>query len=224
MSSSRRIAWLVGTWIFILLIYAAASLSLKRGSEWLVTFGNLVQCMVPLVANAGLLLNAGTPNWRRNLFWMLMAMSCTLWMIGKFQWTYHEVYLHKPLPDLNGGDVLYFLRGIPMMAALALRPHRRRGEIQIRFGYLDFVLLLTWWTFLYAFAVLPWLYASPMAAQYNYNYNLLTNIQSMLIMVGLAALWLTSHGVWRIIYANLFGGATLYMLTSLVCPCRPYRL
>jgi hypothetical protein len=35
--------------------------------------------VVPLVANAGLLLNAGTPHWRRNVFWMLLALSCTLW-------------------------------------------------------------------------------------------------------------------------------------------------
>ena len=216
MSSSRRIAWMVGTWIFILVIYSAVSLSLKRGSEPLNAFGNLMQCLVPLLANAGLLLNAGTPHWRRNLFWMLIAMSCTLWMIGQFQWTYHEVYLHKPLPDLNTGDILFFLRGIPMMAALALRPHRRRGEIRLRFGYLDLVLLFTWWTFLYAFAVLPWIYASPMVAQYNYNYNLLANIQNMVIVGGLASLWLTSSGVWRIVYANLFGGATLYLLTSLV--------
>jgi signal transduction histidine kinase len=216
MSSSRRIAWMVGTWFFILVIYSAVSLSLKRGSEPLNTFGNLMQCLVPLLANAGLLLNAGTPHWRRNLFWMLIAMSCTLWMIGQFQWTCHEVYLHKPLPDLNPGDILFFLRGIPMMAALALRPHRRRGEIRLRFGYLDLVLLFTWWTFLYAFAVLPWIYASPMVAQYNYNYNLLANIQNMVIVGGLASLWLTSSGVWRIVYANLFGGATLYLLTSLV--------
>jgi len=207
---------MIGIWLFVLILYTAASLSLRRDSPVLVTFGDLVQCVVPLLANAGLLLNAGTPQWRRNLFWMLIALSCTLWMIGQFQWTYYEVYLHKPLPELNGGDILFFLRGIPMMAALALRPHRKRGEIQLRFGYLDFVLLLTWWTFLYAFAVLPWLYASPSIGQYNFNYNLLANIQNMIIVAGWAALWLASNRVWRIVYANLFGGAALYLLSSLV--------
>jgi signal transduction histidine kinase len=208
---------MIGIWMFILIVYTAVSLSpLRRDSPALVTFGDLVQCVVPLLANAGLLLNAGTPQWRRNLFWMLIALSCTLWMIGQFQWTYYEVYLHKPLPELNGGDILFFLRGIPMMAALALRPHRKRGEIQLRFGYLDFVLLLTWWTFLYAFAVLPWLYASPSVGQYNFNYNLLANIQNMIIVAGWAALWLASNRVWRIVYANLFGGAALYLLSSLV--------
>src|SRR6266702_650636 len=215
MSSSRRIVWIVGTWIFILIVYSAMSLSLRRGSESLSTFGNLVQCLIPLLANAGLLLNAGTPHWRRNIFWMLLAMSCTLWMIGQFEWTYYEVYLQRPLPEMYAGDILFFLRGIPMMAALALRRHLKRGAEQLCFGYLDFVLLLVWWTFLYVFVVLPWLYATPALGQYNHTFNLITNIQNMVIVVGWAILWLRSTGAWRIVYANLFGASTIYMFSSL---------
>ena len=206
---------MIGTWLFILIIYLAVSLSLKRGSDSLITFGNLIQCILPLLANAGLLLNAGTPHWRRNIFWMLLAMSCTLWMIGQFGWTYYEVYLHRPLPEMYAGDILFFLRGIPMIAALALRPHLKRGEIQLRFGYLDFVLLLIWWTFLYVFVVLPWLYATPVLGQYNHTFNLVTNIQNMVIVVGWAILWLQASGSWRIVYANLFGASTIYMFSSL---------
>src|SRR3977135_647086 len=138
MSPSRRIVWMLGIWLVILAVYMAVSLLLPRGSQSLLTFGNLVQCVVPLLANAGLLLNAGTPHWRRNLFWMLIALSCTLWMFGLFQWTYYEVYLHKSLPDLYPGDIVFFLRGIPLMASLALLPHRRGRENHLRFGYLDF--------------------------------------------------------------------------------------
>jgi len=216
MTFSRRIAWLLGIWLLILIIYAAFSFALPRSSRALNTFGNVVQCIVPLLANAGLLLNAGTPHWRRNLFWMLIAMSCTLWMIGEFQWTYYEVYLHKSIPALDQGDIVFFLRGIPMMAALALRPHRKRGEIRMRFGYLDFVLLLTWWTFLYVFTVMPWMYATPLLAQYNSNFNLVTNIQNIIIVVGFGVYLLRSQGAWRTVYANLFGASTLYMVTSLV--------
>jgi signal transduction histidine kinase len=214
MSSSRRIAWMLGSWSLILVIYTAASLSLHRGSLALSTFGNVVQCLIPLLANAGLLLNAGTPHWRRNAFWMLLALSCTLWMIGQFEWTYYELYLHKPLPGLYEGDIVFFIKGIPMMAALALRPHRKHGELNLRFGYLDFVLLLTWWTFLYVFIVLPWMYATPALAQYNYNFNVVTNIQNLIIVVGFGILWLRTRGAWRTVYGNLFGAATLYMLIS----------
>src|SRR5579863_8415704 len=156
MSSSRTIGWCIGFSLFVLGVYAIVSLSLPRDSQALTTFGDLVQCFLPLFANAGLLLNAGTPHWRRNLFWMLFAMGCTLWMIGQFEWTYYEVYLHRAMPDNDPIDIVFFLRGIPMMAALTLRPDLKRGELHLRFGYLDFALLLSWWIFLYIFIVLPW--------------------------------------------------------------------
>jgi signal transduction histidine kinase len=147
---------------------------------------------------------------------MLAAMSCTLWMIGQFQWTYYEVYLHQPLPDMYPGDIIFFLRGVQLMAALALRPHLKRSELQLRFGYLDFILLLSWWIFLYAFVVLPWMYAEPNLGQYNYTYDLVTNVQNMVTVVGLGALWLQSRGAWRTVYANLFGGESMYMVSSLM--------
>ncbi len=215
MSSSRSIWIFLSLWLATIATYASVSLLLRPDGSALSTFANLVQCVVPLVANAGLLLNAGTPHWRRNIFWMLLALSCTLWMIGQFNWTYYEVYLHKTLPVIYGGDIVFFLRGIPLMAALALQPHRSQGGLQRRFSYLDFILLLTWWTFLYAFVVFPWMYAVPSESQYNYNYDLVTHIQNMVIVGGLGYLWLRAKGAWRVVYANLFGGATMYMLSSL---------
>jgi signal transduction histidine kinase len=215
MASSRTYVWIAVVVVAILGLYAVVSLTLPQGAS-LDAFGNITQCLVPLLANAGLLLNAGTPHWRRNVFWMLAALSCTLWMIGQFQWTYYEVYRHQPLPDMYPGDVIFFLRGIPLMAALALRPHLKRSELQLRFGYLDFVLLLSWWIFIYAFVVLPWMYAEPTLGQYNFTYDLVTNIQNMVTVVGLGILWLQSRGAWRACYANLFGAEVIYMLSSLM--------
>ena len=216
MTSSRTITWAVGIWLFVLALYTGISLSHSRGSQMLVVFGDVVQCIVPLIANAGLLLNAGTPYWRRNIFWMLIALSCTVWMIGQFQWTYYEVYLHRPLPGLYPGDILFFLRGIPFMAALALQPHRKRGEVHARLGYLDFGFLLTWWTFVYVFFVLPWIYATPTSAQYNHNFNLVTDLQNCLIVIGLIFLWLRTQGAWKKVYFHLLGASVAYMLASLV--------
>jgi signal transduction histidine kinase len=204
----------MAVWLLAIAAYASMSLVYPHGSQQLATFGNITQCIVPLVANAFLLLNAGTPHWRRNIFWMLLALSCTLWMLGEFDWTYWEVYKHQQVPTIYVGDIVFFLKGIPMMAALALQPHRRQAELQLRLGYLDFVSLLTWWGFLYVFVVFPWMYAIPSEAQYNFNYDLISNIQNMVIVAGLGYLWLRSKGAWRLVYANLFGGAALYMLSS----------
>lgn len=214
MPLSRTYGWMVGVWVAVLGAYTIAALTMHPGQP-LTTFGDVMQCVVPLLANAGLLLNAGTPHWRRNIFWMLLALGCTLWMIGQFQWTYYEVYLHRPLPELYPGDVIFFLRGIPFMAALALQPHRRRAELRLRFGYLDFVLLLMWWSFVYAYIVLPWIFAVPRLADYNFNYNFLTNIQNLLIVGGFGWFCLRTHGPWRRVYAYLMAGSGLYMLSSL---------
>jgi signal transduction histidine kinase len=215
MASSRTYVWIAAVSLTVLGVYAVLSLSLPQG-ETLNAFANIVQCLVPLLANAGLLLNAGTPHWRRNVFWMLTAMSCTLWMIGQFQWTYYEVYLHRSLPDLYPGDIIFFLRGVPLMAALALRPHLRRSEMQLRFGYLDFVLLFSWWVFLYAFVVLPWMYAEPSLGQYNFTYDVVTNIQNLVTVVWFGILWLQSRTAWRTVYAHLFAADVMYMLSSLI--------
>ena len=215
MLSSRTIIWIVAVCVVVLGLYAAGPL-LFHEEQTRTVFADVMQCLVPLIANAGLLMNAGTPHWRRNVFWMLLAMGCTLWMIGQFQWTYAELQTHKAPGDLYAGDMTFFLHEIPMMAALALRPHLKRGELRLRFGYLDFVLLLTWWVFLYAYAVLPWIYASPVLSQYNFAYDLLTEIQNMIVVVGLGALWLRAGKAWRLVYANLFGAAAMYMLSSLV--------
>jgi len=209
-----KITWLIGAWIVFLALYAGVAHHLGPGAR-LSSFGDVVQCFVPLLANAGLLINAGTPHWRRNLFWMLLALSCTMWMVGQFQWTYYEVYLHQDVPGLFAGDIIFYLRGIPIIAALALRPHRKRGELHLRLGYLDFGLLLMWWTFLYVYVVLPWMYATPTLEIYNTNYNALTYLQQFLITIGFGVCWLRSTGAWRTVYFHLFAPTALYMLDSL---------
>jgi signal transduction histidine kinase len=214
MSDTRRIAWLVAAWTVFLGVYAGVSFYLKPGAS-LSAFGDIVQCFVPLIANAGLLINAGTPHWRRNIFWMLLALSCSMWMVGQFEWTYYEIYLHREVPDPFAGDIIFFLRGIPLIAALALRPHLKREELRMGLGYLDFALLLSWWTFVYAFFVLPWMYVSYSDGVYNYAYNVLNTLQQLVVIVGFGVFWLRTRNAWRAIYAFLFTASALYMLSSL---------
>ena len=123
MAFSRTYTWIIGVSAAVIAIYAGGSLLLPKLGQPVEPFGNIGQCLVPLIASACLLLNAGTPHWRRNIFWMLAALSCTLWMIGQFQWTYYEVYLHRPLPEMWPGDIIFFLCGVPLMAAVAVCPH-----------------------------------------------------------------------------------------------------
>src|SRR6516225_9013226 len=106
MTSSRAITWTLGIWALVLALYAAVSLSHPRGSQTLVAFGDVEQCIMPLIANAGLLLNAGTPYWRRNIFWMLIELRSGLWMNGHFDRSYSVAYLHKLPCALEQGPIL----------------------------------------------------------------------------------------------------------------------
>jgi len=214
MALSRTYAWLAGACALLLGAYLGTSALLPKGQA-VENFGNIAQCLAPLIASACLLLNAGTPHWRRNIFWMLAALFCTLWMVGQFQWTYYEVYLHRPLPDMYPGDIIFFLCAVPLVGAVAVCPHLKKSEVQMRFAYLDFGLLLGWWIFLYAFLVLPWMYAEPNLALYNYKYNVIDTTQNSVTVICFGALWLRNRGPWRTIFGNFFGAQALHMLSSL---------
>src|ERR1700676_1960050 len=78
--------------------------------------GDIFQCLLPLLVNGVLLMNAVTPNWRKNSFWMLLALGCSLWLGGQFIWTYTEVYKHGAITDPFIGDIVFFLHTVPMIA------------------------------------------------------------------------------------------------------------
>jgi signal transduction histidine kinase len=215
MPPSRSTWWILAAWLVLVGSYAAASLLVRPGPG-LTSFGDIAQCLVPLFANAGLLLNASSPHWRRNAFWMLLALGCTLWLLGQFQWTYLEVYLHQPVPNPFLGDIIFFLHPVPMIAALALQPHQRQPDSNLRFGYLDFTLLSLWWVYLYLFIVIPWQYVVPDAALYGHSYNLLYSLENTVFLIGLGILCLRTTGRWRVVYANLFGAAGIYAISSLM--------
>src|SRR5271155_3632038 len=193
--------------------YVAGAL-LMPAVERLTTFGDVIQCFVPLLANTGLLLNAASPRWRQNWFWLLFATSCTLWMGGQVLWTHYEVFLHQPNPNPFTGDPIFFFHTVPMIAALALQPHVRRAERGTRYGLVDFGLLLVWWTFLYLFFVIPWQYVVLKLDYYGEAFDYLYLVENSILMVGLAALCWSARGAWRRIYLALFFSCGLYLLGS----------
>jgi len=111
--------------------------------------------------------------------------------------------------------VIFFLHTVPMIGALALLPHARSADRGIRHGYLDFLLLLSWWVYLYAFIVLPWQYIEPVTAFYGNSYNHLYMFENIVFVIGLGVLWMRTTGPWRWVYANLFAAAFLYSCSSL---------
>ena len=206
---------LVVGWVVIVGGYCLVSLAVAPG-RGLTAFGDTFQCAAALFACIGLLMNATLPERRTRLFWLLLALGCFTWLAGQSLWTYFEVVLRKNTPDPFVGDVILFLHPVPMIGALALKPHDRRDDLNVHTGYLDFSLLLVWWVYLYLFVVIPWQYIAPNVLTYGWMYDHLAAGENILLAVGFAMLMSRARGKWREVYAHLFSASLLYAAGSYI--------
>ena len=81
---------------------------------------------------------------------------------------------------------------------------------------LDFTLLLTWWVFIYVYAVIPWQTVQVDEAVYSANFNLAYLTEKLVLLVSLAILAYTADGGWRQLYGQLLGASALYAASSYV--------
>jgi len=194
---------------------AYASVLMKPGFA-LTVFSDVTQCILLLSATAALLPNIAQNQGRARLFWVLMTLGVLFWLSYQFLWSYIEVVLRQEVPELFVGDIVIFLHFVPMMAALALQPHAQQSDHEARLGGLDFVLLLTWWVYLYFFGILPWQYAQSDELAYGRCFNALYLTEKLVFLVGLAIVWLRSKGEWKVIYGQWIGATVLYALSSYI--------
>jgi signal transduction histidine kinase len=154
---------------------------------------------------------------RMRLFWSLILLWVSFWFTYQLCWIYFEVITRRDVPDLFAGDVILFMNIVPLMAAIALRPHVSRDEYAARLGHLDFALLLVWWFYLYVLIVIPWQYVVPDVANYDHNLNAVYSVEKLALLSGLVVCWIGSKGPWRRLYASLFGMSFSYAASSALC-------
>jgi diguanylate cyclase (GGDEF)-like protein len=139
-----------------------------------------------------------------------------MWLSAQVLWTYFEVYVRQEVPNPFVGDVILFLHVVPMMAALAVQPHIERKDHSPRLVSLDFLLLLTWWLYLYLFIVIPWQYVSPDEVAYGNSFDLLYACEQIVLIAGAALVWKRSQGSWKTIYGQFVKAALLYSVGSIL--------
>ncbi len=204
-----RIAGVVG----IPLIYACVSVSMSSGFG-LLAFGDIAQFSLLFLACLLMLANAVSSRGQARLFWGLMSLGCLLWSADLALWTLYEVILRRTIPEPFIGDAILFVHVVPFMAAVALRPHRSE-ERKLYFSTLNFLMLLVWWVFLYAFIVFPDEYVVLNVAVYSPHYDLLYLVENLAFLVVLGVLAWNARGAWKQIYRNLFIASVLYAFSSL---------
>jgi diguanylate cyclase (GGDEF)-like protein len=202
----------------VVCVHVLVSLLAPR-STGLTAFGDLTQCALLFFGALAILSNIRTSNKKSQLFWGLMGFGCGMWLCAQVLWTYFEVYLRQEAPNPFVGDVVLFLHVVPMMAALAVQPHIQRDDHSLRLVSLDFLLLLTWWLYLYLFIVIPWQYVSPNEVVYGRSFDLLYACEQIVLIVGAAMVWKRSQGSWQSwhrIYGRFLRAALLYSVGSIL--------
>ncbi len=212
MSLVRRNRWFVLAG-GIALAFALVSLALPHG-PLLTAISDVGYFLLSLTVSVSMLVNARQERGANRRFWALMAAGSLLWACNQFGWVYFEVLLHTSAPDPSFVDVILFLHLVPMIAAVGLRPHVSEGEQKFSVGALDFMLLLVWWVFLYAFIVFPSQYISLNVAEYDRTWGALYDIEGcvLLFVLGFAARSATAG--WRRVYLNLMVAGGVYALAS----------
>jgi nitrogen-specific signal transduction histidine kinase len=202
----------------LVLAQIAISLAMPQGTTLTLT-SDLIQGALLLAATAAYLSNtlpSRCPARRTRGFWILMSGSMLFWLMYQGMWIYFEVIQRQDVPEPFSGDVVLFLHLVPMTAALAVLPHLRDDERDARIRILDLSLLLTWWVFLYVYAVIPWQTVQVDGAIYGANFNLVYLAEKLVLLVSLAIVAYTAHGDWRHLYGQLLGASALYASSSYV--------
>lgn len=219
MKLPSRAAWCVAAWLLLLGGYAAVCEWIPAGAARTST-ADIFLCMMPLLVNRALLINTVTPDWRKRAFWMLLTLGSSLWLAGQAIWTYLEIYQHRHTPYLVNGyhfnvDMVFYLHAIPMIAALTVQPHQRPDDRKMAYGYVDFGLILCWWLYLYAFAVIPWQYIAVDSRRYVQAFSAISFLQNIVFVGGAAYLFTRATGYWRRIYAHLAAARAVYVIRLL---------
>jgi diguanylate cyclase (GGDEF)-like protein len=152
--------------------------------------------------------NAIPTRGRLRVFWIMQSIGWSIALINQLWWMYYDVVLQKQVPMLFAGDVLLFLPGVLMLSGFLLRPHLQQSRRSARLGTVDFLLLVLWWVFFYAYLVSSWQYISPNEALYNRNYDNLYLAEMVVILAVLTHLIRHSAGAWRRFYL-LYAGAVV---------------
>ena len=173
-------------------------------------FGDGVQSLLLAVLVVVTIRNLASSTGRSRRFWIFMLLWAVGWLCGTLIWSWYEIVLKLPVPDVFIGDMLFFLLPVALMSALAVLPHAKQYEGPLAFSWLDFLILLLFWIYLYAVAVIPWEFVSLNTPQYSRNFDLLYAVETALPVLALIPMFLRAQGRWRGLYGMLFWASATF--------------
>src|SRR5579859_1549624 len=212
MSLFQRYRWFFAA-AGITLVFAVVCL-FGHKSSGLTAFADLAGLGLMLAATGVMVANAASSPGQARSFWTLMTFGFLLWVANQAAWSYQEIVLHKPIPDPFFFDIILFFHSVPLIAAAAWRPDVQKKDGKVLLSLLNFLMLLGWWIFLYAFIVFPHQYVVLNVGVYNVYYDRLYGLENILLLAVLGLSVLTSSGGWRRLYLHFLVAGVLYGINS----------
>jgi len=208
----RRHRWLAAA-AGITLAFAAVSLT-ARQSQALTAFADVVGLVLMLTAAGVTLANLRSRPAHERTFWGLMTLGFAFWATNQAAWTFWENIRRQAVPDPFFFDIILFFHTVPLIAAVAWRPDLLKKEGKVLLSLLNFLMLMGWWVFLYAFIVFPLQYVVPNPHSYNVYYDRLFALENGLFLAVVVLASLTSSGGWRRLYLHFLGAGLVYAINS----------
>lgn len=208
----QRHGWFIGA-AGITLVFAGVCLTAHRGHA-LTAFADLTGLLLLLAAIGSAVWNAHSREGKERTFWVLVAIGFVFWAANQIGWTVWEVVLRREIPDPFLFDIILFFHAVPMLAAIGWRPDLRNKEGRALLSLLNFVMLLGWWVFLYAFIVFPHQYVILNVNTYNLYYDRLYGVENGLLLTLLGVGVFTSSKGWCRLYLHYLGAISAYALNS----------
>lgn len=169
--------------------------------------GTTLWLIAILVMSWAAVCNRGRARW----FWILLALGAATACVNLGAWFYYDVILRRPVPAPFWADIPIFLQPVPIMAAAAMRPSSRQDGHKFQLATLNFLILLFWWIYIYAFLIYPHEYILPNAHSFNSYYDLLFVLEFAAVLAIVGFLGLKTRGAWRKVYWELFLACALYV-------------
>ena len=151
--------------------------------------------------------NHGRVRW----FWLLLALAAATVGVNLGAWFSYDVLLKRPVGDPFWADIPLFLQPVPIMAAAAMRPNWKQEGQKFQLATLNFLILLSWWLYIYAFFIYPKEYILPNAQSFNTYYDALFLLEFAVVLSILGFLAWKTQGAWRGVYGELLLACGLYI-------------
>jgi signal transduction histidine kinase len=212
-SASRKV---LTTFAVLLPILLIGSSFRGRPSAAVSTFWDLTQFFLLAITTLCFALKGLSARATQRAFWLLIALGFCVLSVNMFLWVYYEVWLKQPVPSLPIGEFLLFIKLVPIVAALALQPHKKRSDRTRLLGLFDLSSLLVCWAYVYFFWAMAYLLVAHDLAQYNRNSDAADAVGNQACLLILTIVAIRSRGRWRGFYLQFLGAFALYSFSSIL--------